>query len=133
MPNSQSITRLTNDQRDRMARLLTAADIPVNNDDSIPLGDINPVSRRNINENLVNNLINNDNLRQNPPVNNLINNNNLRQNPPVNNNLANIPGDDEDLYSGGRRRNKKTRKSRKKRKNKSNKSKKSKKRRTRKY
>ena len=114
MPNSQSITRLTNDQRDRMARLLTAADIPVNNnnDDSIPLGDINPVSRRNINENLVNNLINNDNLRQNPPV---------------NNNLANIPGDDEDLYSGGRRRNKKTRKSRKKRKNKS------KKRRTRKY
>jgi len=117
MPNSQSITRLTNDQRDRMARLLTAADIPVNNnnDDSIPLGDINPVSRRNINENLVNNLINNDNLRQNPPV---------------NNNLANIPEDDEDLYRGGRRRNKKTRKSRKKRKNKN---KKSKKRRTRKY
>lgn len=115
MPNSQSITRLTNDQRARMARLLTAADIPVNNDDSIPLGDINPVSRRNINENLVNNLINNDNLRQNPPV---------------NNNLANIPEDDEDLYRGGRRRNKKTRKSRKKRKNKN---KKSKKRRTRKY
>ena len=53
-----------------------------------------------------------------------------QQNPPVNNNLANIPEDDEDLYSGGRRRNKKTRKSRKKRKNKSNKSKK---RRTRKY
>ena len=48
MPNSQSITRLTNDQRDRMARLLTEADIPVNNDDSIPLGDIIPVSRRNI-------------------------------------------------------------------------------------
>ena len=115
MPNSQSITRLTNDQRARMARLLTEADIPVNNDDSIPLGDIIPVSRRNINANLVNNLINNDNLRQNPPV---------------NNSLANIPGDDEDLYSGGRRRNKKTRKSRKKRKNKSNKSKK---RRTRKY
>ena len=121
MPNSQSITRLTNDQRDRMARLLTEADIPVNNDDSIPLGDIIPVSRRNINANLVNNLINNDNLRHND---------NLRQNPPVNNNLANIPEDDEDLYSGGRRRNKKTRKSRKKRKNKSNKSKK---RRTRKY
>jgi len=115
MPNSQSITRLTNDQRARMARLLTEADIPDNNDDSIPLGDIIPVSRRNINANLVNNLINNDNLRQNPPV---------------NNSLANIPGDDEDLYSGGRRRNKKTRKSRKKRKNKSNKSKK---RRTRKY
>ena len=115
MPNSQSITRLTNDQRARMARLLTAADIPVNNnnDDSIPL--CIPVSRRNINENLVNNLINNDNLRQNPPV---------------NNNLANIPEDDEDLYRGGRRRNKKTRKSRKKRKNKN---KKSKKRRTRKY
>ena len=125
MPNSQSITRLTNDQRARMARLLTEADIPVNNDDSIPLGDIIPVSRRDIYANLVNNLINNDNLRQNPPV-----NNNLRQNPPVNNNLANIPEDDEDLYSGGRRRNKKTRKSRKKRKNKSNKSKK---RRTRKY
>jgi hypothetical protein len=124
MPNSQSITRLTNDQRARMARLLTEADIPVNNDDSIPLGDIIPVSRRNINANLVNNLINNDNLRHND---------NLRQNPPVNNNLANIPEDDEDLYSGGRRRNKKTRKSRKKRKNKSNKSKKSKKRRTRKY
>jgi hypothetical protein len=115
MPNSQSITRLTNDQRARMARLLTEADIPDNNDVSIPLGDIIPVSRRNINANLVNNLINN---------------NNLRQNPPVNNSLANIPGDDEDLYSGGRRRNKKTRKSRKKRKNKSNKSKK---RRTRKY
>jgi hypothetical protein len=112
MPNSQSITRLTNDQRARMARLLTEADIPDNNDDSIPLGDIIPVSRRNINANLVNNLINNDNLRQNPPV---------------NNSLANIPGDDEDLYSGGRRRNKKTRKSRKKRKNKSRK------RRTRKY
>ena len=100
MPNSQSITRLTNDQRARMARLLTEADIPDNNDDSIPLGDINPVSRRNINANLVNNLINNDNLRQNPPV---------------NNSLANIPGDDEDLYSGGRH-NKKTRKSRKTRK-----------------
>lgn len=111
MPNSQSITRLTNDQRARMARLLTEADIPDNNDDSIPLGDIIPVSRRNINANLVNNLINNDNLRQNPPV---------------NNSLANIPGDDEDLYSGGRR-NKKNRKSRKKRKNKSRK------RRTRKY
>ena len=118
MPNSQSITRLTNDQRDRMARLLTEADIPVNNDDSIPLGDIIPVSRRNINANLVNNLINNDNLRHND---------NLRQNPPVNNNLANIPEDDEDLYSGGRR-NKKNRKSRKKRKNKSRK-----RRRTRKY
>ena len=115
MPNSQSITRLTNDQRARMARLLTEADIPDNNDDSIPLGDIIPVSRRNINANLVNNLINNDNLRQIPPA---------------NNNLANIPEDDEDLYRGGRRRNKKTRKSRKKRKNKN---KKSRKRRTRKY
>lgn len=115
MPNSQSITRLTNDQRARMARLLTEADIPDNNDDSIPLGDIIPVSRRNINANLVNNLINNDNLRQNPPV---------------NNSLANIPGDDEDLYSGGRRRNKKTRKSRKSRKKRKNKSRK---RRTRKY
>ena len=115
MPNSQSITRLTNDQRARMARLLTEADITDNNDDSIPLGDIIPVSRRNINANLVNNLINNDNLRQNPPV---------------NNSLANIPGDDEDLYSGGRRRNKKTRKSRKSRKKRKNKSRK---RRTRKY
>ena len=120
MPNSPSITKLTNNQRARIARLLTEAEIPIpnNNDDSIPLGDIIPVSRRNINANLVNNLINNDNLRQNPPV---------------NNNLANIPGDDEDLYSGGRRRNKKTRKSRKSRKKKKNKSNKSKKRRTKKY
>lgn len=109
MPISQSITRLTNNQRANIATLLTDADIPVNNDESLPLGDILPVSRRNIDANLLNN-----NLRQNLPVNNL-----------ANNNLANIPEDNEDLYSGGRR----IKKSRKSRKKKSRK----RKRRTRKY
>ena len=40
MPNSQSITRLTNDQRARMARLLTAADIPVNNNNDDGAGSL---------------------------------------------------------------------------------------------